>query len=71
MTNLILYTFLSCPAILMVNKSEEPWNNKDYDTKKRAMQRCGEIYKDSPCLKVFVKTEPQSYWAICGEQSDV
>jgi len=53
---------------VMQNVSKDPWN--DYDRKQMSMaeKRCGELYPDAPCLKLWRKFGIQMYTAICGEK---
>lgn len=67
MLNLILATLVSCPITLMVNKTNKDWNDYDRMHLVRARQRCGEIYKKSPCLIEFRKRTESDYSAICGK----
>lgn len=55
----------SCPWPVVENKTSV-WNEQDQWTFDRAMKRCGQIYSDAPCLKKFVKKDPDAYNAICG-----
>jgi hypothetical protein len=63
------YFLLSCAATIMINLSNQPWNKEDDANVLVAKSRCGEIYSDAPCLKKFIKKEPNNYNAICGEES--
>lgn len=62
------YFLLSCAATITVNISAEVWNKEDDANMLVAKKRCAELYSDAPCLKRFIKTEPQTYNAICGEE---
>ena len=66
MFNLLLLIALSCPATKIVNRTEI-WNERDQDTLDRAKVRCGQIYRESPCLKYFEKTGENAYRAVCGK----
>lgn len=57
---------LSCPAPLMQNVSQFPWNDYDRKELRYAEKRCAEIYSDSPCVKLFRKFDKQSYSVICS-----
>lgn len=59
---------LSCSATVMQNVSTEPWNDYDKKELKYAQKRCGEIYDDSPCVKLFRKFDKQQYSVICGKE---
>ena len=50
----------------IINTSQEPWNSHDQKVLKKATNRCGELYKDAPCIKMFWKTEPRVYRVMCG-----
>ena len=58
---------LLCAVTLVINLSSEPINSQDEVNMGVAAKRCGELYKDAPCLKKFIKVEPLMYRAICGE----
>ncbi len=58
---------LACLTTALVNLSNIPWNFEDRQNQAIAQSRCGTIYPDAPCLKLFVKVEPLMYRAICGE----
>ena len=64
MSLLLLTALLYCPALRTVNHTEI-WNVDDKAALARAQIRCKEIYKDAPCLRVFIKKEVNTYWAIC------
>lgn len=57
---------LSCPEPLRQNVSGDPWNAYDKQEEQYCQKRCGELYDDSPCLKLFRKFEKQGYTCICG-----
>lgn len=79
-TNIILITLIACGPGQVYAKGQECPNTtfKGFNSKnftdmdlacyKTAKRRCGEIYKDSPCLKVFQKTGEMDYRAICGQE---
>lgn len=64
---LLLFT-LSCPDTKMENASKEPWNAYDYSILEQTKHRCGELYPDSPCVKLFRKYNRKQYSVICGEK---
>lgn len=35
-----------------------------------ARQRCGVIYKESPCLVKFTKVQDKQYRATCGQDNN-
>lgn len=55
-----------CAIVLIVNLSKEPIVNRDLEAVNIAKQHCGELYKDAPCVKKFVKMEPLVYRITCG-----
>jgi hypothetical protein len=71
MTSVILALELalgfSCPKTLVFNKTDT-WVEHDNKSMKVAAKRCPQIYKRSPCLKVFIKKGFQDYNAICGHE---
>lgn len=62
----MLYTSLGCPPTKIVNNSGEAFNQKDLQTLEKTKKRCGQLYKTSPCTKVFIKKTPNDYRVICG-----
>lgn len=58
---------LSCPATVMQNVSSYPWNAYDRKILRQAQKRCGELYDDSPCVKLFRKYNKVQYSVICGK----
>ena len=62
-----LFLSLSCPTPLMQNASRFPWNDYDRKELRYAEKRCGEIYEDAPCVKLFRKFNDQQYTVICGK----
>ena len=59
---------LSCPTTKIVNVSDYPWNDYDNSILEQARKRCGELYDDAPCVKLFRKYDFQQYSVICGEE---
>lgn len=57
-----------CAAIIMINMSDEPWNDRDERSMKSAEITCHKKYDD--CLQKFIKKEPLTYNAICGGKKD-
>lgn len=66
MISLLLYLALSCPETKMQNVSGFPWNDYDQEMLAQAKKRCGEIYKEAPCVKLFRKWGKQDYSVVCG-----
>lgn len=64
-----LYTVinLNCPPTVIENRTDT-WTKLDQDTLNRAKHRCGELYKESPCLKFFRKKAERTYNALCGQE---
>lgn len=72
---LFLLMFLSsivtadtCPRVHIVEPVDEPWTQRDQRILDTAKVRCGQIYKDSPCLISFEKVTTGQYRAICGQK---
>jgi hypothetical protein len=66
---ILIASLLNCPKTEFINKTNEFWNEMDYKHLSMAQKRCGEIYKNSPCLKLFIKrTVNRDYSAICGKE---
>lgn len=60
---------LICATILMVNISNDPWNDHDKKILKRAKYVCS-LEKDTPCVKKFIKTEKLNFHVICGGKNE-
>lgn len=67
MITIILLAGMSCPATKIENHTKE-WNKLDQATFARAEVRCGELYPEAPCLKLFRKKDKLTYQAVCGEK---
>jgi len=65
---LLLALALACPTTVIENTSKLKWTSYDTKMLNYAKKRCGELYKDSPCVKLFRKFEFQSYSVVCGEK---
>lgn len=69
---IILFASMAyCPKPEIVNESKKPFNEQDKQTLARAYKRCGELYKDSPCVKLFIKRTERDYAVICGKLKDI
>ena len=55
-----------CPAYVINDHTDEPWNDMDRWNLSLAIKRCPVLYKNSPCLVKFIKFATNSYGAICG-----
>jgi hypothetical protein len=69
MITLSILMNLLCSEPKMQNVSRYPWNAFDRSTLRQAKKRCGELYPDDPCVKLFRKYEKLSYSVICGKGS--
>jgi len=63
---LTLLLALSCPKTEMLNVTNYEWNKHDVETLTYSKKRCGELYKDAPCVKLFRKWGKQDYSVVCG-----
>jgi len=54
---------VACPATRIIGKLTTKLDNDSLAT---AKTRCKYHYPKSPCLKLFKKTSPSDYIAICG-----
>jgi hypothetical protein len=66
MSYIAILISLSCPKTEMVNVTKYGWNKHDAETLEYAKRRCGEVYEDAPCVKLFRKWGKQDYSVICG-----
>lgn len=58
--------WLICPTVILINLSNEPWNDRDMRELKTSKTRCQAKYLKSPCLKKFVKKGKLWYYGVCG-----
>lgn len=63
---LLSLSVAGCPLPKLENKTNFPWNDYDRKTFKHASKRCGELYTNSPCVKLFRKWGEQDYSVLCG-----
>lgn len=66
MKSLLVLAALFCPQPKVTN-STDSWTKTDAAQLKFSKKRCGQLYKDAPCLKYFWKVEFQTYRVICGK----
>lgn len=57
----------NCAAPIMINKTDKEWNEQDYNHLAIAKKRCGQIYKNSACVKKFIKRTETDYSVVCGK----
>ena len=62
---------LVCPQTVQVNKTSEPWNDHDAKILQTVKKRCGELYPEAPCVKLFRKFDSQSYTVLCGYEGKI
>jgi hypothetical protein len=67
MISLLIAAALSCPTPLIENQTDT-WTKFDETTLESAEKRCGELYKDAPCVTLFRKKKDGAYNVICGTQ---
>ena len=69
--NLLLYLTLIAPlpncATPRLDNRTSTWTAIDSQSYNGAVTRCFTKFKNSPCLKVFIKLEEGRYNAICGK----
>jgi len=61
-----LHLGLVCLAPIFLNNTSV-WIDQDSQAFTRALFRCEEKYKNSPCLSSFIKTKPATYRAMCKD----
>lgn len=59
---------LVCAATLWINLTKEPWNDHDKKIYRRAQHVCSsdDRYKETPCVKKFIKSDIRTYRVLCG-----
>lgn len=62
---LLLSALMSCPVAKIKNLTPT-WTKDDQQVFDSAKVRCGKIFPDAPCLKLFIKKEDQLYNAVCA-----
>jgi len=55
-----------CQAVLILNLTTLPINDRDIKHLQFAKRRCKQIFVESPCLSKFIKVRLDVYRAICG-----
>lgn len=55
-----------CPKPKIENRTSYDWNSFDSVSLRTAVKRCGEIYRNSPCVKRFIKRGERDYSVVCG-----
>ena len=69
LSQVILSVALACPKTQIVNQTAFKWNKFDQQSLNTAKRRCKELYKKSPCVKIFYKVDKMDYKVVCGAQS--
>ena len=57
---------LVCAATIWINLTNSSWNDHDKKIYKRAKFVCENQYKNTPCVKKFIKSGKKMYRVICG-----
>jgi hypothetical protein len=68
MITLFTLMALSCPDVKMQNVTKFEWNRYDMSILTQAKKRCGELYPDARCVKLFRKYGKQDYSVVCGKE---
>jgi hypothetical protein len=63
-----MFLVLTCPKSKILNDTEYYWNNHDEKILNVAKNRCGELYKNAPCVKTFTKVGKKDYLVTCGAE---
>ena len=63
---ILFLSSLGCPKTIFENQTKYPWNQRDYSFYKVVTKRCGKLYEQSPCVKIFYKKGQNDYSVICG-----
>lgn len=67
-TILLAVMAFSCANTKIINETEYPWNSHDQKMLDYSKKRCSELYKNSPCVKLFKKWGKKDYSVICGRE---
>jgi hypothetical protein len=65
MNTLLTFLALACGPTTMIGFNG-PLNEVDKASLAQAKVRCGELYKESPCVKLFQKMGEREYRVMCG-----
>lgn len=63
----------ACPSTVIELREGAIWEVDDIKVFERAIQRCGELYKNSPCVKKIIKLgrrDNTRYRVICGGDNE-
>lgn len=69
---LIFYIYLTvgCPETVVKNRSFYPWEPHDQEVLERNRNFCERKFKDSKCVKEFIKMDVQTYWITCSRVNE-
>jgi hypothetical protein len=56
-----------CPKTKIIGAKEYGWTAYDEKILNNARTRCEQLYKKSPCVKMFIKSSKTSYQVVCGK----
>jgi hypothetical protein len=59
-----------CKALLVINISGLPWTEHDTGVLKRNQNFCERKLPNSPCMREFRKTAEQTYFILCGKETN-
>lgn len=62
----LLAAQLSCPTTRFELTGVQALGLQDKQALEQAQKRCPILYPNSPCVRVFRRTAPQTYQVICG-----
>lgn len=60
----------SCPKTI-VKTFDGSWTKDDEVILDAASKRCGQLYPNSPCVKLIQKLAPQEYRVTCGPENKI
>lgn len=63
-------SLLVCAAVIMVNHSDEPFNERDRKEFNTAKKICPREYPNKPCPTVFIKIDKLTYRMLCGPKGE-
>jgi len=63
-----MYLVFLCKVVTIINLTSFPLNDHDGKIMKQSMQKCPALYKNSPCLRKFIKIGERDYHVICGHE---
>jgi hypothetical protein len=72
MSNVLIAAAIACSSPVLENHTKT-WDKIDQMAEQSAEKRCGQLFPDGPCMKVFIKNEDKDgvhYRVVCGPPNE-